>query len=89
MPRRSWGIEQKWCVSLCTSLFEEETKGRADTSGQNSLRHRVSLMEKRLGRQGRFMKPRSNKRSKRGPLGKAPDCSHLYVGNCKLFIKVD
>lgn len=47
------------------------------------------LMEKRLRGQERLVKPRSNERSERGPLGSAPDCSRLYAGNCRRFIKTD
>lgn len=84
-PGRSSGILDRpnaWFWSFSKPL-------PANISGQNSLRHRAKLMEKRLQGQERLIEPRSNERSRRGPLGSAPDCSHLYAGNCKGFIKTD
>lgn len=68
---------------------KEENKERTDTSGQNSLGHGVKVMERRLRGQERLVKPRSKERSNRRPLGSAPDCSRLYIGNCKMVIKTD
>lgn len=89
MPGRSLGTAQSSCEVVGPPHTKGENKERVDMSGQNSLRHGVKLMEKRLRRQERLVKPRSNERSNRGAFGSAPDCSCLYVGNCKTFIKTD